>query len=343
MPKRNVLRWSAIAAGIGAAATVMAVRQVFKPGRDFEGKVVVITGGSRGLGLALAKQFGRRGAKLAICAREEEELAIAERKLSRCASDVFTEVCDIAKREQVQQFLRNVRSRFGRIDVLVNNAGIIGVGPVQNQTLEHFEEAMAINFWGAVYTSLEVLPEMTARGKGNIVNISSIGGKVAVPHLLPYTASKFALTGFSEGLAAELHGTGIQVTTVCPGLMRTGSQFHALFQGQHQKEFAWFLLGSSTPLTSINAERAAKQIIEATKRGKRELIIGWQAELLARVHGILPEATLATMARVNQLLPTAREGGHERFKGSESESLATRIPISVPSRWAARRLNEARG
>ena len=336
----SVLGWSALAAGVGTIATAFAVREALKPGRDFEDKVVVITGGSRGLGLVLAREFGRRGASVAICARNAEELQEAEQRLRKIAPACFAQTCDVSYREQIESFLSAVRAHFGRIDVLVNNAGIIQVGPIANQTIEDFEQAMAVNFWAAVYATMNVLPEMRRRGDGNIVNISSIGGKIAVPHLLPYTASKFALTGFSEGLATELYRTGVKVTTVCPGLMRTGSQFQAIFKGQHEKEFAWFLLSSSTPLTSINVARAARQIVNATRRGQRELLITWQAELLARFHGALPELSSELLAQVNRLLPDAGEPNSQTKKGRDSESLLTRNPVTASNRIAARRWNE---
>ena len=338
---KRVAGITALAATAGAIATAFAVRKALQPGRDFEGKTVVVTGGSRGLGLALCREFGNRGARMATCARRPEELADAQRLLEAKGIDCYTEVCDVTRQDDVRRFLQNVRDRFGSIDVLVNNAGIIGVGPVQNQTVADFEEAMAINFWGAVYGTLEVLSEMTQRGHGNIVNISSIGGKVAVPHLLPYSASKFALAGFSEGLRAELHRTGVRVTTVCPGLMRTGSQVQALCKGQHEKEYAWFMLSSATPLSSIKAERAARQIVNATKKGQAELIITWQAELLARTHGLAPELVAQVLAFVNTILPDPAPDGHLVKKaGHESETMWTRNPVSLPIRAAANRLNE---
>src|SRR5579884_4060426 len=183
--------------GVAAAFAVRAVRR--RGSEDFAGRVVLITGGSRGLGLALAQEFGRRGAKLAICARREQELIDAEAKLRTDGVECFWQVCDVSKRDQVKAFVAAVRAHYGRIDVLVNNAGIIQAGPFENQLIEDFEQAMAINFWGAVYFTYEVIGEMLRAGRGNIVNICSVGGKVAVPHLLPYSASKFAITGFSEG------------------------------------------------------------------------------------------------------------------------------------------------
>src|SRR5918912_3423887 len=128
-------------------------------------------------------------------------------------------------------------------------------------TLEDFEQAMAVHFWGPLYATLAVLPQMRARRDGRIVNISSIGGKVSVPHLVPYSASKFALAGLSDGLRAELSKENVIVTTVCPGLMRTGSPRNATFKGKHRDEYAWFSISDALPLTSMSAERAARQII----------------------------------------------------------------------------------
>src|SRR5204863_2590958 len=128
-----------------------------------------------------------------------------------------------------------------------------------------------------VHTTLDVMPDMRARREGRIVNISSIGGKVSVPHLLPYSASKFALVGLSEGLRAELAKDGIVVTTVCPGLMRTGSPRNAQFKGQHRAEYAWFTLSDSMPFFSQSAERAARQILSACRHGEAEVVLSLPA------------------------------------------------------------------
>src|SRR5207302_995684 len=144
-----------------------------------------------------------------------------------------------------------VLDRFGRLHVLINNAGVIQVGPMEEMTLADYEDTMQTHFWAPLFTTLSVLPALRRQGEGRIVNISSIGGKIAVPHLLPYSASKFALTGFSEGLRAELLKDGIYVTTVCPGLMRTGSPRNADFKGQHRAEYAWFSISDSLPFFSM--------------------------------------------------------------------------------------------
>ena len=145
---------------------------------------------------------------------------------------------------------------------------------------------MAVHLWGPLETMQAAVPQMRRQGSGRIVNISSVGGKVGVPHLVPYSASKFALTGLSEGLRAELMKDGIVVTNVCPGLMRTGSPRNAVFKGKHRAEYAWFSISDALPVTSIQVERAARQIIAACKRGDAELIITTQALVAIKpVHG----------------------------------------------------------
>jgi len=326
---------SATAAGLVVSALVRNRR-----GLSLTGKVVFITGGSRGLGLAMAEEFARRGAKIAICARDAEELVRARQCVERETHvTVSTFVCDVSNRTQVENTIREVQDQLGAIDVLVNNAGIISVGPVENQSMGDFEEAMKINFWSQVYATLAVLPEMRRGSEGRIVNITSIGGKVSVPHLLPYSCSKFAAVAFSEGLRAELAHTGVKVVTVAPGLMRTGSHINADFKGKHSEEFTWFSLSGTNPITSISVSRAAKQIADATVSGRAELIISWQAELLARIHGIAPGLTTELLGLVSRTLPSAGESDEKR-KGRESENAVTRSPLTALGQMAARRYNQ---
>ncbi len=257
------------------------------------GQVAIITGGSRGLGLALAHRFGRAGLKLVLAARNEQELELARHELLhsgdvRNEDDILLVVCDLTDRAQATGLIDQAIRTFGALDVLINNAGIIEVGPVQNQPLEAYDRAMQTNFFAALYTIYAALPHLLAKGSGSIVNIASIGGKIPVPHLAPYVAAKFALTGFSETLHAELARYGVRVTTVCPGLMRTGGEEHAIFLGQHEKEQAWFKLGAKTPVLSASVEHAANRIYNATAAGCAEITITPQAWLAARVHGIAP-------------------------------------------------------
>ena len=179
---------------------------------------------------------------------------------------------------------------------------------------------METHFWGPLYMIVAALPHMRRQGEGRIVNISSIGGRIAVPHLVPYSASKFALTGLSDGLRVELARDNIIVTTVCPGLMRTGSPVNAMFKGQRPQEYAWFAISDSLPLASIDARRAARQIIEACRRGDAELVITVQAKLAILARTLAPELFADVMVLLNRLLPEPTPGGDEARLGRESES-----------------------
>ena len=327
------------AAGAGALALARALYRRSKD-YDLKGKSVLITGGSRGLGLVLAREFAGEGARVAVCARDAQELERARGDLASRGAEVFAFPCDVTDRAQVAELVEVVTRRFGRIDVLVNNAGVIQVGPLEVMTLEDFEQAMAIHFWGPLYTTLAVLPQMRARRDGRIVNVSSVGGKIAVPHLVPYSASKFALAGLSDGLRAELSKDNIAVTTVIPGLMRTGSPRNATFKGKHRDEYAWFSISDALPVTSIQAERAARQIISACRRGQAELIITAQAVLAVKFRALFPEAAADMLALANRLLPGPGGIGKRRAKGKESESALAPSLLTTLSDRAALRNNE---
>jgi short-subunit dehydrogenase len=307
---------------------------------DLMGQTVLITGGSRGLGLVMAREFVRQGARVAICARDLDELQRASEDLILRGGEVFPVSCDLTDQMEVEQCVRTVREEFGEIDVLVNNAGVISVGPLEEMRLNDFEEAMRTNYWAAVYTILAVLPGMRMRGKGRIVNITSIGGKISVPHLLPYSASKFALVGLSTGLRAEVAKDGIVVTTVCPGLMRTGSPRNAVFKGNHRAEYTWFSISDSLPLVSMGAERAARQIITACKRGDAEVVLSLPAKLAVRFHALFPELTADLLEVVNQLLPPPGGIGTDRAQGSESESSLSPSFLTSLGDKAARENNQ---
>jgi NAD(P)-dependent dehydrogenase (short-subunit alcohol dehydrogenase family) len=302
--------------------------------QSLAGQVVLITGGSRGLGLLMAREFAQEGCRLAICARDTQELDAAVEDLERRGAEVLALQCDVSDREQVARMTRQATDHYGRIDVVVNNASIIQAAPVGAMTVEDFQNAMAVNFWGTVYTTLEVLPQMRRRGSGRIVNITSIGGKVAVPHLLPYDAAKFATVGFSEGLRSELARDGITVTTIVPGLMRTGSPVNAFFKGDPEKEFVWFSLGAATPLTAMSATRAARRIVLAAKRGEAEVTLSWQAKLLRLTHDLFPGATADLMGVVNRLLPQGEEV-RQNVRGMEMDTPLAPSPLTTLMNRAA--------
>ncbi len=325
--------------GIGAL-TAWRVWEKKRREFDFKGKVVLITGGSRGLGLVLARQLADEGAKLAICSRDSAELERAKENLENLGAEVFAAACDVRNQDAVDKFVANVAEHFGQVDVLVNNAGVIQVAPLENQTQADFEEAMSIHFWGAFYMMQAVIPHLKKQGAGRIVNISSIGGKIPIPHLAPYCASKFALVGLSNAMRGELIKENICVTTVCPGLMRTGSHVNATFKGQNELEFAWFSLGNASPLASVSAENAAAQIIKAARNGDAELIISIQAEILAKMNALFPELTAEILGLVNRLLPSAGGIGEKRASGFESKSSAAPSFLTANIDAAAKANNE---
>ncbi|HEX8271264.1 MAG TPA: SDR family NAD(P)-dependent oxidoreductase [Longimicrobiaceae bacterium] len=284
---------------------------------DIAGEVALVTGGSRGLGLLLARELAAAGCPVAICARDERELDAARADLEGRGAQVLAFRCDVSVREEVEAFVRAATERFGRVDLLVNNASILQAGPLEAMTLGDFERAMAVNFWGSVYAAFAVLPQMRARRRGRIANVTSIGGKVAIPHLLPYDCAKFAAVAFSEGLRAELAKDGIRVTTVVPGLMRTGSPMNAEMHGDPAAEFGWFSAAGGTPLTAMSAERAARRIVEAVRRGEAEVTLTWQAKLLRLTHDLFPGATADLLGVANRLLPDAPEDGARVAAGRE--------------------------
>ena len=336
MTTNDIIKLAAI--GAGTFLLKSAVNRFFD--YDLKNKTVLITGGSRGLGLVLAREFAREGARLAICARDEYELDQARADLEKLGTEVMTITCDVTDAADVNQMIATVTNRFGHIDVLVNNAGVIQVGPIEVMTTEDFDLAMKAHFWAPLNTIMAVLPSMRQRKAGRIINISSIGGKVSVPHLVPYSASKFALVGLSKGLRSELLKDGIKVTTVCPGLMRTGSPRNADFKGKHRYEYAWFSIADALPLITVSAENAARQIVDACKRGRPELVISLPAKVAVLFDTLLPEISSQLFALVNQLLPGAGEAGTKRVKGRDSKSAWSPSWLTTLNDEAALRNNE---
>ena len=303
----------AAALTVGVAAAAIAIARAIRSTPLSPGSVVLITGGSRGLGLAIASRFARTPIKLVLVSRNLAELQQAQatllaRHTHLSPDDFYLVAADLAIPEEAQRLIAETITRFGRIDVLVNNAAVIEVGPIESQTLEIFERTMQVNFFAALYTIWAALPHMRTQTplagsrRASIVNIASIGGKIAVPHMLPYSASKFALVGFSEGLHAELRHKGIRVTTVCPGLMRTGGEDHAKFVGNIEAERRWFMRAATTPGVAVTADYAANRIYNAVSAGRAEITISPQAFLAARFGGLFPETLQYANALTNHLI-----------------------------------------
>ena len=305
---------------LGAA---LAVPVLSRQRRRFRlaGKNALVTGGGRGLGLEIARALVEKGTSVAIVARnpDEIELAVADlRERAQPGVRLLGLVCDLKDVAALDALVDVVRAELGPPDVLVNNAGMIDVGPLAAMTLDDFEQAMQLHCFAPLRLMLALKDDMRDRGGGRIANISSIGGVLSVPHLLPYSTSKFALTGLSQGMHAALAPDGIRVTTVTPGLMRTGSPRNASFKGDHRREFAWFTLADSLPLLSVGSKRAARLVVRALERGDANLTIGLPAKIAALLQGVAPNLTSRLLELAAALLP---KGDDQRaLRGFESGS-----------------------
>ena len=299
-----------------------------------ETRVALVAGASRGLGLLIARELGQRGHHVVICARDEIELDSAQDLLGEAGIAVSTRVCDVTDRAAVRALVADVEDTVGPIHTAITVAGVIHVGPLESVTEDHFAEAVDIMLWGPVHVALAVLPGMRKRRAGRIGTVTSIGGLVSVPHLLPYSTAKFGAVGFAQGLSAELAGTGITSTTIVPGLMRTGGHLHAQFSGQQTEEYAWFAASGSLPLISMDAERAAEKMVHAVLAGKPTVILSPLAKVGARVHGLAPSTTVRLMGLASRLLPSPPAADAAASVDREGTPEATTIAGHVADRLA---------
>src|SRR2546421_50975 len=284
----------------------------------YKDKIALITGGSRGLGLEIARQICASGGKVALLAGDAGELEHAKTDLDRFGTEVLTIQCDLLESAQMKSAVQQTLQHFRKIDILINNAGIIEVGPLAHMQLKDFDRAMRLHFWAPYILQLLIVPQMRAKGGGRIVNISSIGGRIAVPHMAAYSASKFALSGFSDAMRSELAADNIYVTTVTPGLMRTGSHVHATFKGDHAAEYRWFDWSRKIPFASISVERAARKILSACRRGKPALIMPLSAYFIIAANALFPNLTARVMNMFNRSLPPrVSQSGNEAKSGAE--------------------------
>ncbi|KRB47764.1 SDR family oxidoreductase [Terrabacter sp. Root181] len=276
-----------------------------------ERPVALVLGASRGLGLLIAEQLLRRGHLVVVAARDVAEVEAAARALE-AFGPVRAERCDVRDRHEVGDLVGRVEHSIGPIEVLVTVAGIIQTAPAESLVLHEFEDAIETMAWGPIHAAMTVLPHMRRRGHGRIGTVTSVGGMVSPPHLLPYATAKFAAVGFSDGLASALSGSGVTATTIVPGLMRTGGHLHASFGGDPAAEYAWFAPAASLPLLSIDADRAARRIVDAVLAGRPMVVLTPLAWVGIRVRGLAPATTTRVMGLMGRLLPSAplRAGAH---------------------------------
>lgn len=311
----------------------------------FTDSVAVITGGARGLGLEIARELGREGARLVLLSHHTDELDRARAALAPDAAAVHTIVCDVGQAEQAESAMAEVVERFGRIDILINGAGIMQIDPLEHMSREDFEAAMDVHLWASFHTMMAVLPSMRRQGGGRIVNISSLGG--VLPHAAPYRASSFALVGLSDALRAELARRDIHVTTVCPNRVRTGSHDagDAGIRGRHQVAMAWLAICNASPLASVSVRRAARRVVDACRHGDAYLGIGIPARVAEVANALFPGLTADVMSLLARVLPAPQAAG-ELEDGRPAWESRSRLAPSLLALWsdaAFARNNEMRG
>jgi NAD(P)-dependent dehydrogenase (short-subunit alcohol dehydrogenase family) len=258
-------------------------------------------------------------------ARDAAEVAAAVEDLGP-PSRVVGVPGDVRVPESCGRTVDEVLSRFGRLDVLVNNAGVILSAPLFRTAIDDFQALMDVHFWGTLHMTTAALPHLMAQPGARVANICSIGAKVTVPHLSAYCASKFAQAGLSSALSVELRRHGVTVTTVYPGLMRTGSHVQAHFRGDVEREYRLFALAAGTPVTAIGAERAAAAILRALARGQAELTFPRSMRLAARTTALAPNLTASVLAEVNRWLPD----GDTRGEADEPRAAVRGAELTLP-------------
>jgi short-subunit dehydrogenase len=250
-----------------------------------EGKAVLITGASEGIGAACAAAFGRRGARLSLTARAEEKLRAAG------GPDAAITAGDLTLPETRAEVVVHTLDRLGAIDILINNAGIGLYGPAWDTSLEEARRLFELNFFAPLAMVQLVAPHMRRRGGGIIVNVSSVGGKVTLPWFTLYSASKYALGSLTDGLRMELKKDGIHTITVCPGYVQTDFQRHALSGGPPPKI-------AKSKRFAITPEQCAEAIARGVERGARTVMApraGWLLVLAERLFPSLVDAQLAAI------------------------------------------------
>jgi short-subunit dehydrogenase len=318
--------------GLAMAGSYMAFRSLRTAFRiqSLRGKIVLITGGSKGLGMILARDFALAGARVAICARSVDELEKARSWIHKeAAAAILAVPCDVSHRDEVERMVKHITRVYGPIDILINNAGTIAVSPLESTTIDDFEKAQNVMFWGILYPTLAILPSMRGRKRGQIVNITSIGAMISIPHMIPYSSAKFAALGLSLGLSTELKSQGIKVTTILPGLMRTGSFINAEFNGRKEEEYKWFSVAASLPFLSLSAERAARKIMRAVVNEDSFRVLGLPAQLAATFYANFPTFALHGLSLINRLLPMPEDHGASYEPPTAGKNLKPREAVTL--------------
>ncbi|MFF9360262.1 SDR family NAD(P)-dependent oxidoreductase [Streptomyces griseoluteus] len=277
-----------------------------------QGMSALVTGGSRGLGLLIAGQLAGRGCEVTILARDSAEIGPGD-GLDTPPHRLYGPRGGVRRtgRGGGDGGVDEAAAADGGLDVVVANAGVIQVAPAETAGSRAFHDAMATIFDGTLYTCLAALPHLRRSPHGGRLGlIGSVGALVSPPHLVPYSCAKAAVRALGEGLQAETAGSAVSVTTVHPGLMRTGSHLQAEFGGQAEEEYAWFSTLSGTPVLSMDAERAAEKVVQAVERRRTRAVLTPAARLASVAHGVAPTATTRATGLAARTLPRPPADDH---------------------------------
>lgn len=237
--------------------------------KELKGKVAVVTGAASGIGRATAAELAREGCELALCDVDEKGLAEVCDELRELGTRVSSQVVDVASRDQMTAFAEATVQAHGRVHIVVNNAGVAIAESIEDARWEDIEWLVGINFWGVLHGCKIFLPHLKSAGEGHIVNISSLFGLLGLPKQGPYCATKAAVRSLSETLHGELKGTGIGVTSVHPGGIRTNIVKNARMRDETQRAdaVAFFEKRPTTP------EAVARRIVSAIRRDRLRLLV----------------------------------------------------------------------
>lgn len=287
---------------------------------ELEKSVAVITGAATGIGRALASRLADEGARLSLADINKGPLDAVAFALRAKGCEVLTNTTDVADRRQVESLSRKTVEYFGQVDVLINNAGVGLVGDIEEVSLDDIEWVMGINFWGTVYGVKYFLPILKQQKKAYIVNMSSVLGMIAPPGQGAYSASKFAVRGFTEALKHELSRTSVQVSSVHPGAIRTGiAKTSRVGSGadsqKHEVETARFdILARTTP------ERAADRIVSGMLQGETRILIGSDAAQIDLIQRLLPGRYWRLMGPLLNWRTGGTRGGSDAQSGDGEET-----------------------